>query len=44
MNLPRHYPILDTASTAGRGVTMETVAAAFLEGCAGILQIDIAVQ
>jgi hypothetical protein len=39
MNLPRLYPILDTASLAGRGVSLETAAAAFLEGGAGILQI-----
>jgi len=39
MNLPRLYPILDTASLAARGVTFETAAAAFLEGGAGILQI-----
>ena len=39
MNLPRLYPILDTASFAGCGVTLETAAAAFLEGGAGILQI-----
>ena len=39
MNLPRLYPILDTESLAGRGVAIETAAAAFLEGGAGILQI-----
>jgi len=39
MKLPRLYPILDTESLAGRGVTIETAAAAFLEGGAGILQI-----
>ena len=39
MKLPRLYPILDTASLAGRGVSLETAAAAFLEGGAGILQI-----
>jgi thiamine-phosphate pyrophosphorylase len=39
MNLPRLYPILDTESLHGRGVTLETAAAAFLEGGAGILQI-----
>src|ERR1019366_2837718 len=39
MNLPRVYPILDTASLAGCGITLETAAAAFLEGGAGILQI-----
>jgi thiamine-phosphate pyrophosphorylase len=39
MNLPRLYPILDTESLAERGVSIETAAAAFLEGGAGILQI-----
>jgi thiamine-phosphate pyrophosphorylase len=39
MDLPRLYPILDTESLHGRGVTIETAAAAFLEGDAGILQI-----
>jgi hypothetical protein len=39
MNLPRLYPILDTASLAERGVSLETAAAAFLEDGAGILQI-----
>jgi thiamine-phosphate pyrophosphorylase len=39
MNLPRVYPILDTESLAERGITLETAAAAFLEGGAGILQI-----
>jgi thiamine-phosphate pyrophosphorylase len=39
MNLPRLYPILDTESLAERGVLIETAAAAFLEGGAGILQI-----
>ena len=39
MKLPRLYPILDTESLAARGVAMETAAAAFLEGGAGILQI-----
>ena len=39
MNLPRLYPILDTASLAERGVSLATAAAAFLEGGAGILQI-----
>ena len=37
--LPRVYPILDTESLEARGVTLETAAAAFLEGGAGILQI-----
>jgi thiamine-phosphate pyrophosphorylase len=39
MNLPRLYPILDTESLAGRGVSIQDAAAAFLEGGAGILQI-----
>jgi thiamine-phosphate pyrophosphorylase len=39
MDLPRLYPILDTESLHGRGVTLETAAAAFLEGGVGILQI-----
>jgi len=39
MKLPRVYPILDTGALARRGVTIETAAAAFLEGGAGILQI-----
>jgi thiamine-phosphate pyrophosphorylase len=39
MKLPRVYPILDTDSLARAGVAMETAAAAFLEGGAGILQI-----
>jgi thiamine-phosphate pyrophosphorylase len=37
--LPRVYPILDSEALARRGVAMETAAAAFLEGGAGILQI-----
>jgi thiamine-phosphate pyrophosphorylase len=37
--LPRVYPILDTEALERRGVSMETAAAAFLEGGAGILQI-----
>jgi thiamine-phosphate pyrophosphorylase len=37
--LPRVYPILDTETLERRGVSMETAAAAFLEGGAGILQI-----
>ena len=37
--LPRLYPILDTESLDRRGVSLETTAAAFLEGGAGILQI-----
>ncbi len=39
MQLPRLYPILDTASLARRAVSLEAAAAAFLEGGAGILQI-----
>jgi thiamine-phosphate pyrophosphorylase len=39
MKLPRVYPILDAESLARRGVALETAAAAFLEGGAGILQI-----
>src|SRR5262245_3168712 len=38
MNLPRLYPILDTASLERRGCGVEKAAAAFLEGGAGILQ------
>jgi thiamine-phosphate pyrophosphorylase len=37
--LPRVYPILDSDALASRGIVMETAAAAFLEGGAGILQI-----
>ena len=37
--LPRVYPILDTEALEARGVTLETAAAALLEGGAGILQI-----
>jgi thiamine-phosphate pyrophosphorylase len=39
MRLPRVYPILDTESLAARGIALETAAAAFVEGGAGILQI-----
>jgi thiamine-phosphate pyrophosphorylase len=39
MRLPRVYPILDTESLAARGIHLETAAAAFLDGGAGILQI-----
>ena len=39
MRLPRVYPILDTESLSARGISLETAAAAFLEGGAGILQI-----
>jgi thiamine-phosphate pyrophosphorylase len=37
--LPRVYPILDSEALARRGIAIETAAAAFLEGGAGILQI-----
>jgi thiamine-phosphate pyrophosphorylase len=39
MTLPRVYPILDTESFDRAGVSLQTAAAAFLEGGAGILQI-----
>jgi thiamine-phosphate pyrophosphorylase len=39
MRLPRVYPILDTESLSARGILLETAAAAFLDGGAGILQI-----
>jgi thiamine-phosphate pyrophosphorylase len=39
MNLPRVYPILDSESLERCGISMETAAAALLEGGAGILQI-----
>jgi len=39
MKLPRVYPILDTETLERRGIALETAAAAFLEGGAGILQI-----
>jgi thiamine-phosphate pyrophosphorylase len=39
MRLPRVYPILDSEALTRRGIAMETAAAAFLEGGAGILQI-----
>ena len=39
MTLPRVYPILDTESLERCGVAIEAVAAAILEGGAGILQI-----
>src|SRR5947208_362603 len=39
MKLPRVYPILDTESLARHGISLETAAASFLEGGAGILQI-----
>ncbi len=37
--LPRVYPILDTETLSARGIRLETAAAAFLDGGAGILQI-----
>jgi thiamine-phosphate pyrophosphorylase len=39
MRLPRLYPILDTESLQTRGISIETAAAAFLDGGASILQI-----
>jgi thiamine-phosphate pyrophosphorylase len=39
MRLPRLYPILDTENLAARGIRLETAAAAFLDGGAGILQL-----
>jgi thiamine-phosphate pyrophosphorylase len=39
MRLPRVYPILDSELLARRGIALETAAAAYLEGGAGILQI-----
>ncbi|HTX37374.1 MAG TPA: thiamine phosphate synthase [Bryobacteraceae bacterium] len=39
MNLPRVYPILDTASLTRRTISLEAAAAALLEGGAGILQL-----
>ena len=39
MKLPRVYPIVDTESLDRRGIAIQTAAAAFLEGGAGILQI-----
>jgi thiamine-phosphate pyrophosphorylase len=39
MRLPRVYPIVDTESLSARNLSLETAAAAFLEGGAGILQI-----
>ena len=39
MRLPRVYPILDTESLDHRAIALETAAAAFLDGGAGILQI-----
>src|SRR5580658_6262741 len=37
--LPRVYPILDSDALSRRGISLETAAAALLEGGAGILQI-----
>jgi thiamine-phosphate pyrophosphorylase len=37
--LPRVYPILDFDALERRGIALETAAAAFLEGGAGILQL-----
>src|SRR5947209_10074749 len=39
MRLPRVYPILDTETLAARGISLQTAAAAMLDGGAGILQI-----
>lgn len=39
MRLPRVYPILDTETLGARGIRIETAAAAFLDGGAGILQL-----
>jgi thiamine-phosphate pyrophosphorylase len=39
MRLPRVYPILDTESLDRCAIALETAAAAFLDGGAGILQI-----
>ena len=39
MKLPRVYPILDSSALAAHELTLETAAAAFLDGGAGILQI-----
>jgi thiamine-phosphate pyrophosphorylase len=39
MRLPRLYPILDTETLTARGIRLETAAAAFLDGGAGILQL-----
>ena len=39
IRLPRVYPILDSESLEQRGLSLETAAAAFLEGGAGILQL-----
>ena len=39
LQLPRVYPILDSEALARRGIAVETAAAAFLEGGAGILHV-----
>jgi thiamine-phosphate pyrophosphorylase len=39
LKLPLVYPILDTESLEARGLTLESAAAALIEGGAGILQI-----
>jgi len=39
MRLPRLYPILDSETLTARGIRLETAAAAFLDGGAGILQL-----
>ena len=39
MNLPRIYPILDTNALASQGLSLETAAAAVLEGGATLLQL-----
>jgi thiamine-phosphate pyrophosphorylase len=39
MKLPRIYPILDSDTLSRHGLSLETAAAALLEGGAGILQI-----
>jgi len=39
MRLPRLYPILDTEALQMRGISLETAAAAFLDGGASLLQI-----
>jgi thiamine-phosphate pyrophosphorylase len=39
LRLPHVYPILDTETLARRGIGLLTAASAFLDGCAGILQI-----
>ena len=39
MKLPRIYPILDTEILVNCGIRIETAAAAFLDGGAGILQL-----